>query len=50
MPNTILKKHFSASSIPYCTVSSWNPEVLCEGTFVPSGVEEPLYNSAMWFC
>lgn len=48
MPNTILKKLFSAPGIPCYTVFSWSPEG-SEGTFMPSEVEEPLGHSAMWF-
>lgn len=42
MLNIILKKYFSAPSIHCCAVSSWSPEVLHEGTFAPSEMEDPF--------
>ena len=49
MLNIILKKYFSAASIPCCVVSSWSPEVPREGTFAPSEMEEPFAHSAVCF-
>lgn len=49
MPNTIWKKHFYEPGVPCYTVSSQSPDILCEGTFVPSGMEEPLDHAAICF-
>lgn len=49
MPNIILKKYFSAPSIPCCAVCSWSPEVPYEGTFAPSEMEDPFAYSAVCF-